>query len=383
MGTMIAGTGETGKENGTVRRVLVIDDEQPTANNIRILLSSHCYEVHVACSGREGIRKIGEVSPDLVITDLRMNDVDGFDVMRALSNYPQIPFIVITGHAATESAIQAVHLKAFDFITKPFDFDVLLGSVQRAFDKIESTRFRNDMISMITHDIKIPLSSIIGYSSLVFDRQTGDLNPRAKEFVQIISSNGQKILALIDNFLASCKIEAGKLSIVMRDVDVNFILEDMLDVFEVEIARSQLKLTTHLHPDLPHVQGDENLLFRALSNMMSNACKFTPRDGEIHLRTGVVGPEASPIGRRSIRIEVSNTGVGIAAAEIGSVFDKFVRGTAHEGIEGTGIGLYVLRYVIEAHGGRVSVSSVPNSLTTFCAFLPTVETNPRQEASAS
>jgi two-component system, sensor histidine kinase and response regulator len=382
MEAMIAGNAETGKENCPLRRILVIDDEQPAANNIRILLSSQHYEVYVAYSGRDGIRKISEMNPDLVITDLRMNDVDGFDVMRALANFPNVPFIVITGHATTESAIEAIHHKAFDFITKPFDFDVLLASVERAFERIESNRFRNDMISMITHDIKIPLSSIIGYSSLVFDRHTGEMNPRAREFVQVIGSNGQKILALIDNFLTSCKIEAGKLSIVMRDVDVNFILEDMLDVFEVEIARNQLKLNTELHSDLPHVQGDENLLFRALSNMMSNACKFTQRDGEIHLRTSVVEANASPIGRRSIRIEVSNTGSGIPSEELETVFDKFSRGTAHEGIEGTGIGLYVLRYVIEAHGGCVSVASTPNSLTTFSAFLPTGESNPRQEAPA-
>lgn len=352
------------------QRILVIDDEQRMANSIRALLQNSGYDVETAYSGREGIKKLSEQEYHLVITDLRMGDIDGFEVMRTLGEQRNIGFIVITGHASTESAIEALHYRVLDYITKPFDFDVLKSAVDRAIAKIEADRFRDDMISMITHDIKIPLSSIIGYSTLIFDKQTEALNPRAKEFVQSINANGIKILSLIDNFLTSCKIDAGKLSIFPREVNINYILEDLLCVFQVELERQQVNLEVELCEDVPTIMGDENLLFRAISNVLSNAVKYTPKGGNINMRTEVVSHEASPINRKALLIEVSNTGPGIPPEDLPLIFDKYRRSPNHTGIEGSGIGSYVLRYVIEAHGGKVIAASNPNELTTFSVYLP-------------
>jgi signal transduction histidine kinase len=351
-------------------RILVIDDEQRMANSIQSLLSSCGYEVEAAYRGRDGITKLSEQDFHLVITDLRMSDLDGFEVIRTIGEQRKIGFIVITGHASTESAIEALHYKVLDYITKPFDFEVLRSAVARALAKIDAERFRDDMISMITHDIKIPLSSIIGYSTLIFDKEKGTLNPRAREFVQSINANGIKILSLIDNFLTSCKIDAGKLSVYPRDVNITYILEDLLHIFQVELERQQVNLEVNLRADAPTIMGDENLLFRAISNVLSNAVKYTPRSGLIRLKTDVVEALDSPIGKRSLLITVSNTGPGIPPEELPQIFDKYRRSQAHTGIEGSGIGSYVLRYVVEAHGGKVTVSSVPNELTTFCVYLP-------------
>jgi two-component system, sensor histidine kinase and response regulator len=369
-----------GAPSGPVRRVLVIDDEQRMANSIRSLLAGSGYVVDVAYGGREGLRKLSEEDYQVCITDLRMNDLDGFDVMRSIGNRRTIAFIVITGHASTESAIEALHHECFDYITKPFDYDVLRGSVQRAFEKVEAVRFRDDMISMITHDIKIPLSSIIGYGSLIFDKETGQLNPRAKEFVQAINSNGVKILSLIDNFLTSCKIEAGKLSLFPRDVNINYLIEDLLCLFHVDLERNQQALRTDLDANLPAVVGDETLLFRAVSNVISNACKFTPQHGEITLRTARCAACESPLEEDCVLIEVSNSGPGILPEDLPRIFEKYRRSRNHRGIEGSGIGSYVLRYIVEAHGGRVMLHSVPNSLTSFRIFLPIAHMSNRGEA---
>ncbi|MCX7717585.1 MAG: response regulator [Candidatus Sumerlaeaceae bacterium] len=353
------------------RRILVIDDEVRMANSIKTLLSNCGFDVSVAYSGREGLEKLRSGEYDLAITDLRMNDLDGFEVMRALDQRPNIEFIVITAHASTESAIEAIHHKAFDYLTKPFDFDVLRASVERAFAKIDAERFRDDMISMITHDIKIPLSSIIGYSGMIYDRTTGELHPRAAEFVQTIHSNGLKILSLVDNFLTSCKIEAGKLTIVPRDVDINFIVEDLLVLFRPDIERKHLDSQVVLSPGMPPVCGDENLLYRAVSNALSNACKFAPERGRIALRTAPVAAADSPLKVDSALVEVSNTGPGIPAEELPHVFDKYRRGRSQAGIEGSGLGAYVMRCIVEAHHGCVQIESRPNDLTTARIFLPT------------
>jgi signal transduction histidine kinase len=235
---------------------------------------------------------------------------------------------------------------------------------------VEAQRFKEDMISMITHDIKIPLSSIIGYASLIFDKTTGQLNPRAREFVQTIHCNSLKILSLVDNFLTSCKIEGGKLTIFPRKVNINFLLEDLLCVLQPDIERKQLSVDVQLANGLPEISGDENLLFRAISNIVSNACKFTPVGGKIIVTTKVTPAEQSPLGRESLVIEISNTGPGISAEELPGIFEKYRRGMDHGSIEGSGLGLYIARYVIQAHKGTILARSVPNELTTFTIFLP-------------
>lgn len=348
-----------------------MDDEKRMADSLRSLLMAVGYEVDVAYSGRQAIEKLREKDYPVVITDLRMEEVDGFDIIRSVGEGRLVAFIIITGHASTESAIEAVHHKAFDYLPKPFEFEQLRKSVERAFETIEAQRFREEMISMITHDIKIPLSSIIGYASLIFDKATGQLNPRAKEFVQVIHSNSLKILSLVDNFLTSCKIEGGKLAIYPRRVNINFIVEDLVCVLQTDVERKQLTLECELDPNVPEVLGDESLLFRAISNIMSNACKFTPVGGFIRVRTRWLSAGDSPLEKESVSVIVSNSGPGIPPDELPRIFEKYRRGQPHSGIEGTGLGLYIARYVVDSHCGTIRVESRPNELTTFEVIVPT------------
>lgn len=370
---------EVTSANRIGQRILVIDDERRMADSVQTLLAGNGYEVDAAYGGQEGIRRLAERDYQLVITDLRMADKDGFEVMRAIGDRRNVGFIIITGHASTETAIEALHHRVFDYLTKPFDFDVLRSAVERALDRLEAERFRDDMISMITHDIKIPLSSIIGYSSLIFDKQSGALNARAPEFVQTINSNGLKILSLIDNFLTTCRIEAGRLGIFPREVNLRYILEDLISVFQADLERSMITLETHIPDSLPAIPGDENLLFRAMGNVLSNACKFAPKEGRVILEAKVVDSDESPLGELSACVSISNNGPAILPEEQELIFEKYRRARIHEGFEGSGIGLYVVRYIIEAHNGTVKVSSLPNSLTTFSIYLPITGPNTKQE----
>lgn len=361
------------------RRVLVVDDEPRMASSIKTLLEGAGYDVETAGGGREALKLLAESDFQVVVTDIRMSDIDGLKLIASQGARTNTEFIIITGHPSTESAIEAVQLHAFDYIMKPFDFEVLKASVDRAAAKVERDRFRDDMISMITHDIKIPLSSIIGYSTLVFDKQSGALHPRAREFVQTIRANGIKLLALIDNFLTSFKIEAGRLTFFPREVSLNYVLEDLAMILQVELERNGLHLETRLQPDLPMVMGDENLIFRALSNVLSNATKYTPRGETITLETSALVLEQSPLDGPCVRVRVSNPGPGIPPEDLPHVFEKFRRSRAHRGIEGSGIGSYVLKYIVESHGGKVEVASTPNELTTFSVYLPSSSKSGRSE----
>jgi two-component system phosphate regulon sensor histidine kinase PhoR len=286
------------------------------------------------------------------------------------SHTPNTQMIVITAHASTESAIEALHFKAFDYITKPFDFDSLRSTVEKAFVKIEADMLREEMISMITHDIKLPLTSIIGFSNLIYDRETGEINPKVREYANSIYLNSQKLLFLLDNFLTSCNINAGRLAVAECEVNINFLLDDLLSIVELAIENRGINLVKNVQENLPPLMGDENLLFRALSNVLNNAVKYTPYDGIIKVRTGIVPGAESPLHADSVKIVVINSGPGIPRNELLGIFDRYKRSQNIKGIEGSGLGLYVLKNIIEAHKGMVTVESIPHSLTTFAIFLP-------------
>jgi len=354
----------------TEKRLLVIDDEERMADSVRALLSNHDYRVDVAYGGKDGLKKLQEETYDVVITDLRMPEVDGYAVLGHLqTKLPHVLAIVVTGHGSTESVIEALHYRAFDYLQKPFEFDTLKECVERAFAKIDSDRMREDMISMITHDIKIPLSSIVGFAAMIFDAK-GELHARAREFVRTIRLNGQKIESLIDNFLTTCKIEAGKLNLFHQPLNVQFILEDLLDLLRLDIERQGQKLETSYHAAQTTISGDEHLLSRALGNILSNAIKYTPTGGTIRVETQPCPAAQSPLAADSIQIVVRNTGPGIAPDQLGGVFEKYQRASNIRGIEGTGIGLYVVKFVVDHHNGHVTLTSTPGDVTTTTVTLP-------------
>jgi signal transduction histidine kinase len=353
------------------KRVLVIDDERRMAGSVCQVLSREGYHAVASHSGREGLERLDEQPFDVVLTDLRMPDLDGIEVLRQIhERHPETLAIVMTAHASTESAIEAIHHAAFDYIPKPFEIEQLLSAVARAFRCIETERLRSDMMSMISHDIKVPLTSIIGYTSLIRDRRRGEWHPRAEGFLDIIASNANKILALIDNYLTTCKIETGRLELVRRPTRVIDLLFEMEAMLAPEAAKRHIRMVIDCPDDLPEIPADENLLFRAMSNVANNALQYSPPNAEITLRAEVLPAEETPLGDRALALVIENPGPGIPAEELPHVFDRYRRLGSSRGIEGTGIGLFVVKTVLEAHGGAVQVESQPGVATRFTLCLP-------------
>jgi signal transduction histidine kinase len=348
---------------------LVIDDEKRLADSVCQLLRREGYEAEAVHSGQEALDRFGEDEFDLVLTDLLMPDVDGMDVLREIRRRrPDTIAIIMTGHASTDSAIEALHHSAFDYIRKPFEIDDLLGSIHRACGHLDAEELREDMVSMISHDIKVPLTSILGYTSLI--HRSGKWHPRGAEFVRIIASNANKILALLDNYLTTCKIETGTLQLDRAPTDIAGVLDELRTTLAPELTKRRMTLAIEASGELPILLADENLLYRALANIANNAVKYSPTGSTIDVRVTAHDEEDSPLGTRSLCIDVENAGPGIPAHEIEQVFDRYQRAASSSGIEGSGIGLFVVKTVVEAHGGIVEVESVPNERTRFTAHLP-------------
>ncbi|MBM3334095.1 response regulator [Candidatus Sumerlaeota bacterium] len=358
----------------TEKRILIIDDEERMADSLKSLFEAEGYLADVAYCGSEGLAKIQQSAYDVVITDIRMDDCDGYEVMRFVKeNCEDTLVIAITGYVSTDSVIRAIRQSAFDYIPKPYEFDALRDSVERAFAQVEARRMRDDLISMLTHDIKAPLSTIIGYAQMSLEGEGGGLHSRTREFLELITISGQRILSLVENFLTTCRVAAGRLEIAQMPVDVAEVIADLRPICELEARKRGVEMTIRIEPGDTTVLGDGHLLFRALGNLFHNAIKYAGENGRVEavLRLVERADESGP-GRWTV-FEISNTGPGIEPEARERIFGRFERLAQMSGAEGAGLGLYVVHCTVQAHRGKIEVESQPNELTVFRVYLPLAE----------
>ncbi len=353
------------------KSVLIVDDERRMADSLRSLLDRAGYRAAAAYSGRDAIAWLEHNAAAIVVTDLRMHDVDGLALIRHVhEHHPRSLIIVITGHASTESAIEALHYHVFDYLRKPFEFELFRMAIEKAFQKIETDQLREDMAAMITHDIKIPLTSIIGFASMLWDADGGRFHPRAAEFAETIRSNGDKILVLIENYLTSCKIDSGTLRVVRARVDIPRLVDDVIESIRAQAQRVQRRIETEIAQAPPFAEVDETLVYRAATNLLHNAIKYGKGEAPILFRAIAVAPAETPLGRPALRIEVENESDELSSTELMTLFDRFERDPRHHRIGGTGIGLYVVQAVARAHGGLATARMKPQGVVCFAIDLP-------------
>lgn len=346
------------------KTILVIDDEPRLAQSLAALLRGCGYDVRAAIGGEEGLRTVRDEDFDVVITDLRMDGVDGFEILRFLSrNKPRIALIVITGHASTESAIEAIHQNVYDYIPKPFDFEFLKSSVEKVFAKLETEQLKEDLAHMLSHDIKVPLSSIIGFADFLF-KEDGTPHPKAEDYRHKIISNGRKILALLDNYLTNARVEQGRLEIDPMPVDLVGTTQDVLRMMEYEFRQRHMTATMQSSTEAI-VQGDEPLIFRAMGNLLNNAAKYAPEGCAIEVRI-----EPSEIdGQAAFLVSIANHGCTLTPEEGEHLFDRYKRGRSSRGTGGMGLGLHVVRCVAQAHGG-ISRCEIDHDRVEFRVLFP-------------
>jgi signal transduction histidine kinase len=346
------------------KKILVVDDEARLAHSLAALLRGVGYDVEAATSGGEGLERIRAQAYNLVITDLRMDTVDGFDIMQYVAqNCPQTALIVITGHASTESAIEALHQRVSDYITKPFEFDFLRSSIERVFAQQEADQLRRDLVSMLSHDIKVPLTSVLGFARLIH-QPDGSISPRAGECADFVVTNCQRILALLDNYLTNTRVEEGRLEPLLLPVDPRDSIEETIRLLAPEFRRKEIKLELALDNPPDGFEADEPLLGRAIANLLSNAAKYTPVRGTVR-----VGLRSINEGK-TLEISVANNGCDLVERDLLGIFHRYERRRTARGIDGSGLGLHIVRLIAEAHGGSAMAMLKPDGWIEFSVHLP-------------
>jgi signal transduction histidine kinase len=225
----------------------------------------------------------------------------------------------------------------------------------------EADRLKDEFVALISHDLRTPLTSIMGYLELVLDDD--NLSEEQRGFLNVADRNADRLLRLVNDLLFVARFEAGQLELHPVDLDLAAIVRQSVEESGPRAAAGGVELTCEASAASP-VQADKGRMFQLVENLVSNAIKFTPHGGDVHV-------SVTPV-NGVVRLEVSDSGVGIAPDEQDRLFERFFRAsTASEHqIPGTGLGLYITRAIVEAHGGTIAVRSSPGEGSSFCIDLP-------------
>ncbi|MCD6413193.1 MAG: HAMP domain-containing protein [Elusimicrobia bacterium] len=230
----------------------------------------------------------------------------------------------------------------------------------------ELARMKDDFLHSITHDLRSPMTSIRGFLEILLDETVGELNDEQKNFLRIMDESSEKLLTMINNLLDISKLEAGKMVLSLSDVDLPKMAKHLVDFFWPQAKNLKIDLSMEVAGEVRPIKADENLIERVITNLISNAIKFTPEGGSVKIIIKNNFPE-----KDAVCVSVSDTGRGIPADEIDKVFEKYhqVAGTASKKT-GTGLGLTVCKYIIESHHGKIWAESTFGKGSTFSFWIP-------------
>ncbi len=235
---------------------------------------------------------------------------------------------------------------------------------------------KSKFISTISHELRTPMTSIKGYVDLLMAGAVGKLTAQQKQFLEVVATNAERMVSLVNNLIAVSEIERGMIQIEARPVDMKGVIEEAVQAMRPQAAERQLDLTVTLPPKLCPVLGDPQLLRQIVDNLLNNALHYTPPKGRITVWTAEANLENNDgAPQRYLVVNVRDTGVGIPIEEQGRIFEAFYRVENPLSVEagGVGMGLAIVKRLVEAHGGRIWVESQPNAGSTFSFVIPAAE----------
>jgi signal transduction histidine kinase len=353
-------------------RLLIVDDVPDNLFLVRTILEDEGYEIITSSNGHDALKIIESEPPDLVLLDVMMPLMDGYEVtrrIRAMKDLPFIPILLITAYDRA-NAVKGLDLGADEFIRKPIEADELLARVRSLLrlkhsiaerDRID--RQRQDFVSRLTHDLRTPLVAADRMLGLLQDGVLGEISPEIREALTIMGRSNHNLLEMVNKLLDVYRYESGSKTINLQPLDLKELLNQVVQELKPIAISKNLELTAELD-DIATVKGDRLELLRVFNNLIGNALKFT-ESGSVHVSLKLEESEAI--------IAIADTGAGISSDEQPFLFQRFRQGNHQK--QGSGLGLYLSHYIINAHNGKILVKS-PNldskQGSTFFVHLPTI-----------
>jgi len=255
--------------------------------------------------------------------------------------------------------------EALDFVVRLADHAAIAMENARLFAAVEAAnQAKTEFISFVSHELKQPMTAIKGYTDLLVKGLAGDLTEMQRSFLEVIRSNVNRMDTMVQELLDISRIESGRLRLEIGQVALREAVEEAVRVIRQEIETKRQTLEVEIAESLPPVKADRNRVVQILTNLLSNAYKYTPEEGRIRV---TVQPNGG-----FVVCSVSDTGIGIAPEEQERLFTKFFRSQhpAVRNVPGTGLGLVITKSLVELQGGQIWVESEPGKGSTFTFTLP-------------
>lgn len=341
---------------GGTPRILIVDDEPSVRFTLKTLLSSQDHNLVLLDSGRELLQQFDEYSPDVILLDVMMPDMDGFEVCRRLRTLPggqYIPVILVTALNGQGEIVRGLDAGADEFLTKPVNGPELRARVRSMlrmktqYDKLQAMlRLRRDLTHMIVHDMRGPLAQIFLYVGTLRELVQ---QPKTLKLVERVLAGAEELDTYIDEILLLAKSEAGQLTLSREEVALNDLILEVTGDSRARAEAADIQLVTDLPEMSPQVSLDVNLFRRMMDNLLSNAVKYSPRESTVTVK---VTQPAGPTG--PVRIQVMDEGPGIPEERREAIFNRFeVAELKQKGTSQTGLGLSFCKMVAEAHDGHI------------------------------
>jgi signal transduction histidine kinase len=380
------------------KRVLIVDDNPQNLKVLGSMLKKNGCSPAFAKEGAKAFNSAKKRQPDLILLDIMMPDISGFEVCKLLKQNAatkNIPVIFLSAKTEKEEIIAGLELGAVDYVTKPFNSKELMTRVnthlelkaakedlkqnveqlQAAQEELHQTieqlkqahqtavianRAKSTFLANMSHELRTPLNGILGYTQIF--KQDNSLNKEQQQGIEVIHRCGEHLLTLISDILELSKIEAGRLELHPNDFSLILLLKSTADLFQMRAQ--QQGIAFHYQPLSPIpqiVHADEKRLRQIIINLLSNAIKFTKHGGVTFKVENFDG---------KIRLQVEDTGVGIAPDDMAHIFKPFLQvGDPKYKAEGTGLGLAITKQLVEMMGGELQVESTLGQGTTFWTVL--------------
>lgn len=372
-------------QSSKIDRILAVDDSPDNLFLVQTILEDKGYQVSLAENGSSALSSIEKSPPDLILLDVMMPGMDGYEVTRRVRQSQDrlgfIPILLITAHQQS-SVVEGLDAGADDFIRKPVDMDELLARVRSLLrlkhsidEREQMSRQREDFVSRLTHDLRTPLVAADRMLNLFLEEAFGTVSPEMREVIDVMIRSNKSLLQMVNTLLEVYRHDAGSKTLTFSPVDLYQVVQEVIQELKPLAQMQDLSLQVEVldsnsgGPSSAVVLGDRLELRRVLTNLVGNAIKFTDQ-GSVTVRLASATPEGRDGDQPPywMKVEVEDTGAGIPPADQATLFERFRQGDHKRA--GSGLGLYLSRRIIEAHKGLIEAKSQIGQGSVFTIWLP-------------
>lgn len=369
----------------TIPKVLFVDDTEDNLDLLEFALKKKPISMLRASSGKECLVIAEDQQPDMIVLDIQMPEMDGFETLRRLRANPEtakIPVIFLTAiKRDPQSIAEGILLGAEEYLTKPIDLEELFARVRSIYRVMaiqrELEQVKSQFMAMLVHDLRTPLTIIISSIDYIL-RHYGDGKPLDEDSIklmQTVLASTRGMSYLVNDLLDLSKYNAGQMQLNKQTITIHELIEESLQPFLLQFKQKNITLNSDVNINLPRLEADSGKIVQLMTNLLANAIKFTSDNGIV----GITVEQENSANQKQpfIKVTVSDTGIGMKPEDIPLLFEQYrqVSSAKRTKEKGTGLGLAICKLIAQAHGGTISVVSELNIGTSFTFTLPTVVEN--------